>query len=295
MINTLFNAKIKMFRSNNASELAFTEFFAKKGVMHQLSCVERPQQNSMVERKHQYLLNVARTLYFQSRISIKFWSECVLTATCLININPSPILKHQTPYEVLYGKAADYYMLRVFGCLAFASTLSANRNNFQPRARVCVFPGYPSGVKGYKLYDGKLKEIFLTRDVVFHENIFPFHIVSATDQLLDPFPDLVLPTPPSYLHHDSYNPSSNLSIESHNSPQTESLHPGSPKASYHNEIDNSNALPTDTVTISEPNPSIPIRHSQRASKPPKYLMDYHCNLISQKFNPSVHPPHHLGR
>ena len=64
MIDTQFNAKIKIFRSDNAPELQFTELFIAKGVLHQFSCVERPQQNSVVERKHQHLLNVARALYF---------------------------------------------------------------------------------------------------------------------------------------------------------------------------------------------------------------------------------------
>ncbi|XP_022861542.1 uncharacterized protein LOC111381922 [Olea europaea var. sylvestris] len=64
MIATQYNANIKCFRSDNAHELSFHEFFAEKGVLHQFSCVERPQQNSVVEWKHQHLLNVARALFF---------------------------------------------------------------------------------------------------------------------------------------------------------------------------------------------------------------------------------------
>ncbi|KAL6342654.1 hypothetical protein AAG906_013060 [Vitis piasezkii] len=97
MVVTQFNAKIKVFRSDNASELAFTDFFNDR---------EEPQQNSIVERKHQHLLNVGRALYFQSR---------------------------------------------EFGCLAFASTLTAHRTKFQPRSRVCVLLGYPLGIKAPSL------------------------------------------------------------------------------------------------------------------------------------------------
>lgn len=153
MVNTQFNAKIKLFRSDNVKELEFIDYFVEQGVMHQYSCVERPQQNSVVERKYQHLLNVTRSLYFQSCIPIKFWSECVLTATFLINRTIYPILKHSTPYEKLHGRPADYSSLRVFGCLVFASTLIAHRKNFQSRARTGVLLGYPSSVKGYRLYD----------------------------------------------------------------------------------------------------------------------------------------------
>lgn len=66
MVHTQFQCKIKCLRSDNAKELQLTEFLNAQKVLHQFSCVERPQQNLVVERKLQHLLNVARALYFQS-------------------------------------------------------------------------------------------------------------------------------------------------------------------------------------------------------------------------------------
>ena len=142
MISNQFNSTIKVFRSDHAKELSFTDFFNQKGVLHQYSCVETPQQ---VERKHQHLLNVAIALFFQSRIPIGFWTNCISTAAFLINHTPSPLLGNKSPFELLYKQSLDYSCLRVFGCLAFASTLSNHRTKFQPRARICVFLGYLQG------------------------------------------------------------------------------------------------------------------------------------------------------
>lgn len=94
---------------------------------------------TLVERKHQDLLNVALALYFQSQVPIHFWSECILTATILINRTPSPLTGNKTPHELLYLKQFDYTSLMLFRCVAFALTLSAQRTKFQPRARICFF------------------------------------------------------------------------------------------------------------------------------------------------------------
>ena len=41
-VYTQFSSAIKLFRSDNARELSFTEYFSKNGILHQYSCVETP-------------------------------------------------------------------------------------------------------------------------------------------------------------------------------------------------------------------------------------------------------------
>ena len=129
LIDTQFNSKIKGFRSNNAKELTFTEFFNEQGVVHQFYCVDRPQQNSVVERKHQHLLNIAQAIYFQSRVPIQFWTECILIVTFLINRTPSPLLNNRTPYELLYKTVMDYSSFRVLDVLLLLRLYQLNRQS----------------------------------------------------------------------------------------------------------------------------------------------------------------------
>lgn len=59
------------------------------GILHETSCVDRPQQNGRVERRHRNLLEMARALRFQSGLPIQYWGECVQTAVFITNRLPS--------------------------------------------------------------------------------------------------------------------------------------------------------------------------------------------------------------
>lgn len=105
---------------------------------------------------------------------IQFWRDAILTTFHLVNRLPSFILENKTPFELLYSKLQSYDNLRVFGSFCFASTLFQGRRKFHFRARKCIFLGYSLGIKGYKLYDLTTRQVFLSRDVIVYESIFPF-------------------------------------------------------------------------------------------------------------------------
>lgn len=92
-IKTQFSKTIKIIRSDNGPEFNMINFFNTEGIVHQTSCVETPEQNGIVERKHQHILNVTRALIFQANIPMSFWNYAVIYAVFLINHIPTPISK----------------------------------------------------------------------------------------------------------------------------------------------------------------------------------------------------------
>lgn len=265
-IETQFQATVKTVRTDNAQELCAGDmklFFLDKGIMHQRSCADTPQQNGIVERKHRHLLETARALFFQSKLPISFWSECVLCAVHLINRMPLSVLNHVSPYEKLFGKPPSLDYLKIFGCLAYVSTSKHHRLKFEPRAEKHVFIGYPPGQKGYKLLNLSTHKIIISRDVVFYEQHFPYHF---SDTSTSPFSKFFLPTTTNTIPYvddlpdifsfpsDSVQPSSTSSLPLQSSP------------------------PTPSSISSHTSPDL--RRSTRTKKLPSHLDSYVCNSVT---------------
>lgn len=174
MADKQFGKSVKMIRTDNGTEfMVLKSYFQKNGIVHQTSCVDTPQQNGRVERKHRHILNIARACLFQGRLPIDFWGESVMTAAHIINRTPSSVLDGKTPYELLHGKPPVFDLLRVFGCLCYAHRRTRDKDKFGDRSRKCIFVGYPFGTKGWRLYDLDRNEFFISRDVTFLEDTFP--------------------------------------------------------------------------------------------------------------------------
>jgi hypothetical protein len=262
-IQTQFHITPKIVRSDNDPEFLLHSFYAFYGIIHHKSCVETPQQNGRVERKHQHLLNVGRALLFQSKLPKAFWSYAVLYATFLINRVPSPLLHHKSPYQLLHESIPDTSVFKVFGSLCYASTLLSHRTKLDSRARKSVFLGYKSGYKGFVLYDLNTKEIFISRHVTFHEHILPYQ---------------------------SFNPSLTNNWDYFSTLPATNDSPITSPTSF-DDIPPITPDSTPTTSVSTPLPistsSPPSIHtSTRHKHSPPYLKDYVCNAIDHSTNQS---------
>uniref|UniRef100_A0ACD5YJF3 Uncharacterized protein n=1 Tax=Avena sativa TaxID=4498 RepID=A0ACD5YJF3_AVESA len=163
--------KVKVLRTDNGMEFCsneFEEFCSNDGMIRHHTIPYTPQQNGVAERMNRTIISRARCMLSNAGMHRRFWAEAANTACYLINRSPSIPLEKKTPIEVWSGSPADYSQLRVFGCTAYAHV---DNGKLEPRAVKCIFLGYGSGVKAYKLWNPETKRILLSRNVVFNESV----------------------------------------------------------------------------------------------------------------------------
>lgn len=247
-------------------------------MVHQTSCPYRPQQNARVERKHRFILEKARALRFQANLPLHLWGDCVLTSVHLINRLPTPLLNGKTPYEALYKKEPDYDNLRVFGCLAIGYNPTISTDKFAARGIPCVFLGYPPNKKGYRLLNLSTMSKFVSRDVKFFEEIFPFS-PHASLQYMQPLPIDMLAAITPQMSDEEYV--SNEFFSRPPSPERDQLPPAN-SSNVQPSLDN-NEMQNEGAT----------RKSTRAHRPPQWQQDYiinHCaQPVASVTNLSINP------
>jgi Integrase core domain len=177
LISTQYNTQIRILRTDNGTEYInnnFRDFLSNMGIIHQTTCVGTPEQNGIAERKNRHILEVTRSLMFQSKIPKYLWSDAILTATYLINRLPSVVLEYKSPLETLNNQKISLNHLRIFGCTCFVYNQDIHRDKLDSRAIKCVFIGYSTKKKGYKCLDPNSNKIYISRNIKFIETQYFF-------------------------------------------------------------------------------------------------------------------------
>ena len=224
---------------------------------------------------------------FQSKIPTNLWCYAIKHVVFLINPIPSPDISNKTPFDLLYKEQPNFSSLKIFGCLCFAST-NIPHYKFEARSRKWAFLGFFNGTKDYVILDVNAKEIVISRDVIFHELILPFHITPINpNQHSPPLPNnsitdlLNKPPSPSIPANTPYVPFETTSLSSP-LPNSLSSHVSNPPF-------NEPFLHSPSTTSPPSSNESPISHqppsprrSTHETHPPSYLSDYQYKLPSIK-------------
>ena len=142
----------------------------QNGIRNELTSPYSPQQNGFSERLNRTLQEMALSQLCNTELLRCFWADAVSTACYIRNRLPVCPL-NISPYERWhdnFDKKPNMKHMRVFGCVAYALKPDSERSKMDPKSEKLRFIGYPSNVKGYRLYDEKKRRVIVRRDVIFN-------------------------------------------------------------------------------------------------------------------------------
>ena len=97
-----------------------------------------------------------------------------MIAVHLINRLPSKILDLQSPINILANMYPSVRLktnlsIKIFGCVAYVHNPTYKKNKWSHKALKCVFLGYSTTQKGYKVYHPITRKYIVSKDVLFDE------------------------------------------------------------------------------------------------------------------------------
>jgi transposase InsO family protein len=157
-------------RGGEFNSKEFAVFCDELGIKHFTTAPYSPQQNGVVERRNQTVVEMARSLLKSMCMPAVFWGEAVRTAVHILNRAPTRSLNGKTPYEAWRGRKPNVSYLRTFGCVAHVKNVGPGVTKLADRSTPMVFIGYEDGSKAFRVYDPAARKLRITRDVVFEED-----------------------------------------------------------------------------------------------------------------------------
>lgn len=163
---------ISKIRSDHGGEFDnhnFEELCNTYGYEHNFSTRRTPQQNRVVERRNRTLQDMARTMLNEYKLPKYFWAEVVNTACYTLNrVLIRPILK-KTPFEIWNDRKPKISYFKVFGCKCFILNTKDNLGKFDAKSDECIFLGYSTSSKAYKVFNKRTNVVEESMHVTFDE------------------------------------------------------------------------------------------------------------------------------
>ena len=98
-------------------------------------------------------MDMVRCMLKFKQLPKQFWVEVVATIVYILNRCPKRSAPDKTPKETWSGRKPAIQHFRVFGCIAYAHVPDQLRKKLDNKGKKCIFIGYSTDSKAYKLYN----------------------------------------------------------------------------------------------------------------------------------------------
>nr|GEV40475.1 putative reverse transcriptase domain-containing protein [Tanacetum cinerariifolium] len=163
--------KTKWIFKNKKDEISLTlhDFCENVGILHQTFVARTPQQNDVVERQNQTLVEAAHTMLISLKAPLFLWAETINTACYTQNRSLIRLRYNKTPYELMHGKKPNLWFLHVFGSLCYPTNDNGYFGKLNAKADIVIFVGYAPAKKAFRIYNRRTQKIMETIHVTFYE------------------------------------------------------------------------------------------------------------------------------
>ncbi|GJU09587.1 retrovirus-related pol polyprotein from transposon TNT 1-94 [Tanacetum coccineum] len=133
-----------------------------------------------------------------AKVPLYFWAEAI-AKTCFTQNRSLVIPRHEkTPYHIINGRKPSVKFFYIFGSLCYIVRDGENLEKMKEKGDACIFVGYSTQSRAYRVYNKRTKVIVETIHVNFEElpQMALDHVSS------DPVPQFQT----TALEHDSLSP-----------------------------------------------------------------------------------------
>ncbi|GKB27511.1 retrovirus-related pol polyprotein from transposon TNT 1-94 [Tanacetum coccineum] len=144
-------------------------YFEKEGIRHKTSTARTLEQKGVVERRNRTLVEAARTMQSAAKVPL-FFSAKAITITCFTQNRSLVIPRHEkTPYHIINARKPSVKFFHIFGSLCYIVRDGENHDKMTEKGDACVFVGYSTQSKAYRVFNKRTRIIVETIHVNFDE------------------------------------------------------------------------------------------------------------------------------
>ncbi|GJV39209.1 retrovirus-related pol polyprotein from transposon TNT 1-94 [Tanacetum coccineum] len=171
-IQVLLQAPVIIIRTGNGTiftNQVLKAYFDNVGISHQTLSVRTPQQNRVVDRRNQALVEASRTMLIFSCAPLFLWAEAIATACYTQNRSLIHKIFDKTSYKLINVIKPYISFLRVFEACCYPKNDREDIVKLGRKGDIGFFIGYSANSCTYIVYNRRTKKIMETMNVTFDE------------------------------------------------------------------------------------------------------------------------------